>query len=97
VFQYVHRCQSSSTTLGLFVRVQASDQALRTYWTYFPDVLQFLLKRVGEIWHRAPNRLNQVGEKPDRVVVVLSIGQPCALQTCWVRIWPHCAARVLFP
>src|SRR4030081_2708904 len=39
------------------------------------------MKKVGEIWHRAPKRLKQEGEKPDRVVVVAIDSQPCALQT----------------
>src|ERR1700758_1070872 len=42
---------------------------------------EFLLWCVGEVWHRAPNRLDQVGEKPDRVVVVGIYRQPCGRQS----------------
>src|SRR6516164_1465933 len=42
---------------------------------------EFLLKGVGQIWHGAPNRLNQVREKPDWVVVVAIDSEPRALHT----------------
>jgi len=67
---------------GLFVGMQAIDQSvedilLRIFQTPF----EFLLQRVCEVWHGAPNRLNQVGDKPDRVVVVAIDSQPSGFQT----------------
>src|SRR3977135_642280 len=67
---------------GLFVRMQAVDQGVKNILgRIFQMPFELLLKRVREFWHGAPNRLNQVGEKPDRVVVVAIDSQPCALQT----------------
>src|SRR3984893_8733320 len=67
---------------GLFVGMQAIDQSvedilLRIFQTPF----EFLLQPVCEVWHGAPNRLDQVGDKPDRVVVVAIDSQPCGLHS----------------
>src|ERR1700731_926996 len=40
---------------------------------------KFLLERRREVWKGSPNRLNQVGEKPGRVVIVAIDCQPCGL------------------
>src|ERR1700730_7124059 len=66
---------------GLFLRMQVIDQGVQyILLRIFQPPFEFLLQCVCEVWHGAPNRLDQVGKKPDRIVVVAIDSQPCALQ-----------------
>src|SRR6516225_983719 len=70
--------QRESSLFGM----QRIDQGVKhILMRIFQMPFEFLLQYVGEVWHRAPNRLNQMREKPVRVVVIAVDGQPCALQT----------------
>ena len=61
--------------------MQAIDQGIKdVLLRIIQTSFEFLLKGVRQVWHGASNRLNQVREKPVRVVVVAVDGQPCGLQ-----------------